>query len=136
MKNEANWYAIDALKGRLKHFMPESERKALLESLEGEEGNAIAETVMDMCHTIFNMPLPHETEDQEDPIAYLHYFHGSLDAYITERDTSGDQLQAFGKINLGYGTELGYISILELIECGVELDLYFKPVPLSQVKFQ
>jgi hypothetical protein len=132
MKNAAK----DALTGMLKYFMPESERKALLESLGGEEGNTIAETVMDMCHTIINMPVPYDTEDQIDPIAYLHYFRGGVDAYITERDTMGDQLQAFGKINLGYGTELGYISILELIECGVELDLYFKPVPLSQINFR
>ena len=48
-------------------------------------------------------------------IVHLHYFTSSGDWYITERDTSVAQHQAFGSADLGYGPELGYISIAELI---------------------
>lgn len=45
-----------------------------------------------------------------------------------------EQHQAFGAANLGYGAELGYISIEELKENNVELDLYWTPKPLSQIE--
>jgi len=67
-------------------------------------------------------------------IAHLHYFTGSGDWYITERDTSTEQHQAFGLADLGYGGELGYISIAELIANNVELDLHFTPQPLAQLR--
>ena len=44
------------------------------------------------------------------------------------------QIQAFGLANLGYGAELGYICIKELIEHGIELDLYWTPKTLGEVK--
>lgn len=44
------------------------------------------------------------------------------------------QLQAFGLADLGYGGELGYISIVELLECGAELDLHWTPQTLAEVK--
>jgi hypothetical protein len=62
-----------------------------------------------------------------------------MDWYITERDIGdGDddtQHQAFGLADLGVGEpELGYISIAELIDNNVELDLHFDPTPISQLK--
>jgi len=51
-------------------------------------------------------------------------------------DESGDpaQHQAFGLASMGDDPELGYISICELIELGVELDLYFTPVPIGECR--
>lgn len=70
-------------------------------------------------------------------IAYLHYFTGNADWYITEKDMSDPdepgQLQAFGLANLGYGGELGYISIVELLKRGAELDYHFEPCPLDEI---
>ena len=43
------------------------------------------------------------------------------------------QLQAYGLVNLGYGGELGYISIDELIGNNVELDLYFEPTEIKNL---
>ncbi|MBL0011067.1 MAG: DUF2958 domain-containing protein [Nitrosomonas sp.] len=67
-------------------------------------------------------------------IAYLHYFSGGSDWYITEKDMEDEQLQAFGLANLGQGGELGYISIQELIDAGVEIDLYWTPKTIGQIK--
>ena len=80
------------------------------------------------------MPRGYEQDGKGDSaIAYLHYFTGSCDWYITERDTTDEQHQAFGLADLGYGPELGYISVQELIENGAELDLYFEPKPLKEI---
>ena len=47
-----------------------------------------------------------------------------------------EQRQAFGLANLGYGGELGYISIDEITRAGAELDLYWTPKALQKVKFE
>ena len=57
----------------------------------------------------------------DDAVVYLHYFRGGMDWYITEKDMEEEQHQAFGLADLGYGGELGYISIQELIDNGVSL---------------
>ena len=44
-----------------------------------------------------------------------------------------EQIQTFGLSNLGYGAELGYISIDELVGENVELDLYFSPVKIKEL---
>ncbi|MFA5352688.1 MAG: hypothetical protein WC291_00500 [Thermodesulfovibrionales bacterium] len=54
-------------------------------------------------------------------------------------DGSGDerQYQAFGLITLTgdpEDAELGYINIQELIEAGVELDLYWLPRKLRDIR--
>lgn len=42
--------------------------------------------------------------------------------------------EVVGQADLGYGEpELGYISITELLDNGVELDLYFTPSTLGQI---
>ena len=72
----------------------------------------------------------------DDAIVYLHYFHASgADWYITERDISDEQHQAFGLADLGMGfPELGYISIEELKSVGAELDIHWTPKTLGAVK--
>jgi hypothetical protein len=79
------------------------------------------------------MPKTYEQDGLgQQAIAHLHYFTAGGDWYITERDTHPDQHQAFGAANLGYGAELGYISLPELLAAGAELDLHFTPRPLTQ----
>jgi hypothetical protein len=83
------------------------------------------------------MPKTYDQENVADPIAYLHYFLGNMDFYITEKDVDTDgagQVQAFGTSNLGYGAELGYVNIHEITEHGAELDLHFTPAPRSALK--
>jgi hypothetical protein len=45
------------------------------------------------------------------------------------------QHQAFGLADLyGDGGELGYISIVELIESGIDFDLHFEPITMGELK--
>ncbi len=89
-----------------------------------------------MAGILTTMPKTYEQDGLGDnAIAHLHYFKGSCDWYITEKDSEPDgQHQAYGLANLGYGGEVGYISIVELIELDVELDLHFTPGTLAEIK--
>ncbi|MBU2766638.1 DUF2958 domain-containing protein, partial [Acidithiobacillus ferrivorans] len=68
----------------------------------------------------------------------LHYFKGQADWYITEKDIDPDgagQTQAFGLADLGMGyPEMGYISIQELVQAGVEMDYHFAQRTLLELK--
>lgn len=121
-------------------FMPYAQRLTLLGMLRGEEAEGIAEIVLTAVERIKGTPLTYQTDGvaTKDKITHLHYFRGGVDAWIVERDIGdgtetpgeGEQLQAYGKITLTgdkNDAEWGYISIKELIENGVELDLYFEP---------
>ena len=87
-----------------------------------------------LANIVKTMPVAYATDGQgNQAIVHLHYFTAGADWYITERDCETEQLQAFGKTDLGYGGELGYISLVEILECGAELDLYWQPRKLSEI---
>jgi hypothetical protein len=120
----------------LKNFIGLSQRKSLRELLKGEEGEFFATLIVELAKRVRTMPKVYEQEGLgENAIVYLHYFTGSCDWHITERDTTEEQHQAFGKADLGYGSELGYISIQEMLAFrgfpNVELDLYWTPKPIK-----
>lgn len=131
--------------GLLDQFMPVSQRFALKELIKGEEGEFFVQKVLELAKTIRDMPKTHETDFQQtkDKMAHLHYFRGGVDAWIVEKDV-GDgtpdtrQYQAFGTITLFGGgieeAEWGYISIQELIENGVELDLHWTPKQMKEIR--
>lgn len=119
--------------GLLADFISVSQRFALKDLLGSEEGDYFATTVLALAKRIRDMPKTYETDDQGLAArVYLHYFLGGVDAWITEKDKgTGDpedttQRQAFGKCRIQpHDGELGYISIAELIDNGVELDLHW-----------
>lgn len=132
------------LNNELAQFMPAGQRMALTLMLNGEEGEHAAELVMGWSRRISAIPKTYETDGQgKEAVAHLHYFRGGVDAYITERDMGNGpddqtQQQAMGLVSLyGGGAkdgELGYVSIEDLIENNVELDLYFQPKTLRELQ--
>ena len=136
--------AHENLKGYLKMFMSSDQRHAMLDMIKGEEGEYFVEVVNSLTKRIQEMPVTYATDGQGgDAIVYLHYFRGSINAWVTERDvgvkfedgTRDDtQTQAFGRVDMGHGSELGYIAINQLIEYGIELDLYWTPKKLRECK--
>lgn len=119
----------------IEKFINKQQGDAITALLEGEESNHFRALMNDIIDTINEMPKTYETDGQGDEaVAYLHYFIGNMDWYITEKDMEEDQFQAFGLADLGYGQELGYICIQELIDAGAELDLYFAPKKLKDIK--
>lgn len=109
---------------------------ALREAMRGEEGAWFRQRLAELAETFRTMPKVYEQDGKgDDAIVYLHLFGGSADAWITERDTTDEQYQAFGLCDLfGDGGELGYISIVELIRAGLELDMHWTPKTLREVK--
>lgn len=131
--------------GFFRHWMGRGQRAALEELLRGEEGDHFVALLTELKARIEAMPKTYETDgvDGDEKVACLHYFMGGVDAWIVEKDMgdgSADesQYQAFGKITLFGGgvreAEWGYINIEELIANGVELDLYWAPKPMGEVR--
>lgn len=128
----------------LRDFIGRSQLNAIATAMRGEEKQFFFDKVVELQKQIKSMPKTYDTDGQgEKAVAYLHYFKGSGDWYITEKDAGDDedakngisgQVQAFVMADLGQGGELGYISIKELIEAGVELDLYWTPKTLAAIK--
>lgn len=123
----------------LKEFVTESQLRMIWHNaMNGEEKAHFRGLLQNCADLIATMPKTYETDGQgKAAVAYLHFFRGGGDWYITEKDTGcpdePGQLQAFGAADLGYGAELGYINIAELIAHGVELDLYWTPKPIGEI---
>ncbi len=129
----------------LNQFVGRSQLSVMKSACRGEEGAYFKKMIADLQQTIATMPATYETDGQGDnALPALHYFNPSSDWYIIEKDagspedeTPGVQHQAFGFTCLNgdhENAELGYISIQELIENGVELDLYYKHQTLKEIK--
>ena len=118
----------------LKAFISKAQIRAMLNGSIGEEGKWFGDKVSELANTFNTMPKTYEQDGMGGKaVAHLHYFIGGMNWYITERDMEEEQLQAFGLADLGQGGELGYISIEELIENGVELDLHWTPKTLDEI---
>lgn len=104
----------------------------------GEEGPFFQQKFIDLAQQIAAMPKTYE-QDGKDGVAtaYLHYFVGGCDWYITEKDAGDGVQQAYGYAILNGDDEMaecGYISIEEITRCGAELDLHFAPCTLAEIK--
>lgn len=126
---------VNAVMPLLKQFIGKSQLSAIGMGIRGEEGQFFKDKLIEVANVIRAMPKTYGQDGMGDKaIAYLHYFKGGGDWHITEKDMEDEQLQAFGLANLGYGGELGYINIQELIDAGVELDLHWTPKTIGQIK--
>lgn len=100
----------------LRGLIGEAEARAIRSAMRGEEGEHFKGLLEHWSRIIADMPSAYQTDGQgANAVAYLHYFTGSADWYITEKDAGTPdepgQHQAFGWADLGCGGELGYISI-------------------------
>lgn len=130
-----------ALDGSLIPFVSVGQREFLKLTLNGEEAEGMAEIVIRLDERIKTMPKTYETDGQgKDAVVYLHYFLGSYDGWITEKD-QGDgtadlsQYQAYGFASFSgkENGEFGYIGIQEIIDNQVEIDLYWTPKKVKDI---
>ncbi len=128
--------ARDVLKA-LEGFIDGAQLRCMMDGCRGEEGEYFKGKLREMADTVATMPEIYGQDGLGDQaVVHLHYFVGSCDFHVTERDSDPDgegQVQAFGLADLGYGGELGYISIKEILSCGAELDLHWAPKTLEEV---
>jgi len=119
----------------LAKFVSPAQIETLVRGIRSEEKDFFFDKVEELANTIETMHKTYEQDGKGDnAIVHLHYFVGGCDWYITERDMEDEQLQAFGKANLGHGGELGYISIVELMSNNIEIDLHWEAKPLKDCK--
>ena len=131
---------VDTMK-IFREFTSKEQFQAMRAGLRGEEFKYFSDKFIEYGERIAAMPKTYEQDGKGDQaIAYLHYFNaGNQNWWITEKDAETPdqpgQHQAFGLADLGpYGGELGYISIVELVAHGVELDLHFTPRKLADLE--
>lgn len=119
----------------LRDFVPNVQLHIIRDLFDGEEGLYFIKKMIELNSLIDIMPVTYGQDGMGDKaVAYLHYFNGGMDFYITEKDMESDQIQAFGLVNMGHGAELGYVSIVELLKNNVEIDLYFEPTEIGELK--
>lgn len=138
------WTAQLAIKELEKGFIGGRQRQAVLELMRGEEGSFFCEKMVEMWGIVQRMPHTRQQSHLgDDAIIYLHYFIGSCDWWITEKDVGSkddqpgeEQWQAFGYACLGdpMNAECGYICLPEITKCNAELDFHWKPITLRQLK--
>lgn len=121
-----------------KSLTPRGQYAAVLEGLKGEEGQFFADTVTRIAAIWRNTPTTYGTEGQgKAALARMHWFTGGCDWWLVERDSDPDnegQIQTFGLADLGQGCrELGYISLVEILDAGAELDFHFTPVTIGEL---
>lgn len=122
--------AFNALRG----FISPAQMSEMAVVCRSEEKGFMFGKLAELVDTIQTMPKTYETDGQgNDAVAHLHYFARDCDWYITERDIELYQRQAFGLCCIWEG-EIGYVSILEIVEAGAEIDLYFEPATLKEIK--
>lgn len=118
----------------IKNFISPAELEVLGNACRGEEREFFKAKLVEWAGIVDSMPTTYETDGMGDAaIVWLHYFTPAGDFYVTERDELEEQHQAFGLACM-YEDELGYINIAELIDVGAELDLYWSPKSIGQVK--
>jgi hypothetical protein len=116
-------------------FIGHSQRMAISEGIQSEEAQYFIDKVCGIFDAIQAMPKTYDQDGLGDnAVVHLHYFIGGCDWYITEKDMEDDQWQAFGYADLGYGGELGYISLIEITRARAEIDFHWAPVTLAAVK--
>lgn len=120
-------------------WVAQGQNRAIVDALAGEEGEYFKEKIIKVATVIDTMPVTYEQDGKgDDAIVHLHYFSAGSDWWITEKDMTGDgRQQAFGFACLDgmvHFAEFGYISIAELVENGVSLDLYWEPVTIGSVR--
>ena len=140
-KQTASRAAAAAAMLYLRDFIGKSQLACVASAMRGEERQYFYDKMCELAALIKAMPHTYQQDGMgENAIVSLHYFTGGCDWFITEKDKgcveSPGQHQAFGWADLGdrQCAELGYISIVELLACGAELDFHFKPKTLAQAK--
>ena len=126
----------------IRNFVGPAQLRCMVDQCRGEERKYFLDKYRDLGEFLRNMPETYEQDGKGDEaIVSLHYFRGNMDWFIIEKDAGGPddeepgkQLQAYGLADLGWGAELGYISIEELGQNGVELDLHWTPKTLGEIK--
>lgn len=123
----------------LKQFISREQIFVLMSGLSPLERMAYSDRLINLA-TIINedMPINDNTmPTSNDNTIYLHYFINGADWYVIEKDANVDgkgQIQAYGLVDFGEGLQETFISIKQMFEFHVQLDLAFQPRSVSELQ--
>lgn len=114
----------------LHNIMPVHQQKFILQSEED-----FSPTLADLEAIVAKLPKLYAQDGKGgEVIAYLHYFYGPNDWYITEYDRAENLFFGFANLGDPVNAEFGYINPQELISSNkVELDFHFNPTKFSDL---
>lgn len=117
-------------------FMSHAQMACVTDLMRGEEAAYFEEVAARLASTVRTMPTVYQQDELGDEaVAHLHYFYRGMDWWITEKDTSVEQLQAFGLAHWqGNEPECGYINLDDFKRRHVELDFHWQPKTLREIK--
>lgn len=126
----------------LRPFLPPVQFETLRQMIwvTTEEHKFFRHKVAELAKRIEQIPAIYAQDGKGDEaVVYLHYFRGEANYWVTEIDRNYEprSIEVFGLANLFGGVddaELGYFDIAELVRLGFELDLYFEPRTLAQLR--
>ena len=78
------------------------------------------------------LPSIEEADNQENPIAHLHFTNGAWHWYVIGAKSYGEDIQFYGLVN-GYDKELGFFNLVEIEKAGARLDEAFKPIGVFDI---
>ena len=118
-------------------FMARNQAQSLLEMLDDQEAPRYAAKIVELSETIKAMPLTHDQAGAGyEAVAHLHYFSGATHCYVFEKDFMGG-VQNATALTVVRGdlerAEIGFVSIAEMVERGLGLDLDFTPCTLGAI---
>jgi hypothetical protein len=129
---------------KLTGFIGAGQLATVKQCLRGEEGQWFMEKMEELAAIVESMPVTYGQDGKgDDAICYLHYFGGSYDGYITEKDMTEPetpeeaQWQAHGYVHWaqnGAHLSMGYICLPELFKSRIELDFHFTPTTVREIK--
>ena len=131
------------MKINLKDWMAPQQFAIFTRLKRGEEGAFFSEVEQKFQSILSTMPKTYDQDGKEDEaIAYLHYFGGACDYYITELDRGCDgdspeqfQSQMFGLKKEGSSDyRYGYIDLRFLKRMNMELYFHFEPKTIAKIK--
>lgn len=125
----------------LKHFLPPLQAAVIRQLCRGEEKQFFFDKLCELAGIVQTMPETYGQEGKGDQrVAYLRYFAGGRAAwYITEKDKGNEdtpeQIQAYGIADLyGDGGQFGYINLPEIFSARGEIDLYYTPTTIGELR--
>lgn len=128
---------------KLSDWMSSAQFNVLSRCKKGEEAAAFLEIERRLIDLINKCPVTYEQDGLgEQSIAYLHYFNEDSDYYVIEKDRSaeGDLPEQFQSQMFALKRErtnpyrYGYVDLRTLLKMGCELDFYFKPTKIIDIK--
>ena len=119
-------------------FLSKSQLQVMANLCRSQEGEFYKTKFLELETIIREMPATYEQEGLgEQAVIHLHYFGQGFDFYITEKDREGDgTYQAFGLYPDQGGLQYEYVSIAELVENNLELDLYWEKITVEQLRLE